>query len=128
MARQRRRHVPQRTCIGCRQVQPKGEMIRVVRTSDEGVVVDPTGKRAGRGAYLCPRQPCWETALSRGQLEQSLRTRLTPQERDALMAFGAAYASSSDSLLSTQAGTGERVEHDVVDRADRSAPPAERTS
>jgi predicted RNA-binding protein YlxR (DUF448 family) len=64
-------------------------MIRVVRTSDGGVQVDPTGKRAGRGAYLCPRQVCWETALSKGWLERALRTRLTAQERDTLSAFGA---------------------------------------
>jgi predicted RNA-binding protein YlxR (DUF448 family) len=89
MARRRSRHVPQRTCVGCRQVQPKGDMIRVVCTSDEGVQVDPTGKRAGRGAYLCPRQACWDAALSKGWLEQALRTRLAPQERETLLAFGA---------------------------------------
>jgi predicted RNA-binding protein YlxR (DUF448 family) len=104
MARRRRIHVPQRTCVGCRQVRPKREMIRVVHTPDAGVQVDPTGKRAGRGAYLCPRRECWETALARGRLEQALRTRLTPQEREELTAFGAACACGT--------GRGERVRDD----------------
>lgn len=105
MARRRRIHVPQRTCVGCRQVRPKREMIRVVRTPDVGVQVDPTGKRAGRGAYLCPRQACWEAALAEGRLDHALRTRLTPQEREALMAFGTTCPGS--------AGTGERARDNV---------------
>ena len=64
-------------------------MIRVVCTADEGVQVDPTGKRAGRGAYLCPQPECWEAALSKGWLAQALRTRLASEEREALLAFGA---------------------------------------
>lgn len=105
MARRRHLHVPQRTCIGCRQVRPKREMIRVVRTSDAGVQVDLTGKRSGRGAYLCPQQICWEAALGGGRLDHALRTRLTPEERETLMAFS---ASCSDG-----AGTGERARDDV---------------
>ncbi|MEA3346422.1 MAG: YlxR family protein [Chloroflexota bacterium] len=81
--------MPQRTCVGCRQVRPKREMIRVVRTPDEGVQVDPTGKKPGRGAYICPRRECWEAALAKGRLEHALRTHLTPQEREALRAFRA---------------------------------------
>jgi len=103
MARRRRIHVPQRTCVGCRKVRPKREMLRVVRTPDSGVQVDPTGKRAGRGAYLCPRRECWEAALVKGRLEQALRTRLTHQEREELAAFGAACT----------CGTGERVRDHV---------------
>jgi len=87
MTRRRGIHVPQRTCVGCRQVRPKREMIRVVRTPDAGVQIDLTGKRAGRGAYLCPQSACWEAALTGGRLERALRTRLTPQEGEALMGF-----------------------------------------
>jgi len=89
MTRRRGIHVPQRTCVGCGQVRPKREMIRIVRTPDAGVQVDPTGKRAGRGAYLCSQAGCWKAALTGGRLERALRTRLTPQEREALMAFSA---------------------------------------
>lgn len=68
------KHIPQRTCIGCREVEPKRELMRIVRTSDGHVVPDPTGKKAGRGAYLHKERECWEAALgSRGGLEHSLK-------------------------------------------------------
>src|SRR6266545_1832312 len=72
---QRVKHVPQRTCVGCREVLPKRKMIRLVRTA-EGVQVDPTGKLAGRGAYLHDRRECWERAL-KGALAHALKTTLT---------------------------------------------------
>jgi len=81
--------IPQRTCVGCRHVRPKREMIRVVRVPEAGVQIDPTGKRAGRGAYVCPQVACWEAALKRGRLQRALRTHLTPQEEEVLMAFSA---------------------------------------
>ncbi len=61
---QRMKHVPQRTCVGCRTVMAKRQLVRVVRTAD-GVLVDPTGKLAGRGAYLHDRRSCWESGLAR---------------------------------------------------------------
>ena len=76
---QRVKHVPQRTCVGCREVLPKRTMIRVVRTA-EGVQLDPTGKLAGRGAYLHDRRECWERGL-KGALAHALKTTLTMEER-----------------------------------------------
>ena len=76
---QRVKHVPQRTCVGCREVLPKRKMIRLVRTS-EGVQVDPTGKFAGRGAYLHDRRQCWERAL-KGALGHALKTTLSVDDR-----------------------------------------------
>lgn len=76
---QRVKHVPQRTCVGCREVLPKRKMIRLVRTS-EGVQVDPTGKLAGRGAYLHDRRQCWERAL-KGALGHALKTTLSVDDR-----------------------------------------------
>lgn len=73
------KHIPQRTCIGCREVLPKRKMIRIVRTTN-GVQVDPTGKLAGRGAYLHDRRECWENGL-KGALAHALKTTLTPDER-----------------------------------------------
>lgn len=78
----RRRHVPQRTCVGCREVLAKRELVRVVRTPG-GVILDPGGRAAGRGAYLHDRRSCWEIAL-KGVLEKALKTRLTPEDRTAL--------------------------------------------
>jgi len=76
---QRVKHVPQRTCVGCREVLPKRTLIRIVRTAD-GVQVDPTGKLAGRGAYLHDRYECWERGL-KGALAHALKTTLTPEAR-----------------------------------------------
>ena len=78
----RTRHIPQRTCVGCRQVVPKRTLIRIVRGPD-GVRVDPTGKAAGRGAYLHDQRTCWQTGL-RGPLARALKTELTPQARQDL--------------------------------------------
>lgn len=83
--RGRKRHVPQRTCVGCREVLPKRALIRVVR-GPEGVHVDPTGKAPGRGAYLHDRRSCWERAL-KGSLAHALRTELTPETVAALRAY-----------------------------------------
>jgi predicted RNA-binding protein YlxR (DUF448 family) len=77
----RRRHVPQRTCVVCRAVKPKRELTRVVRTADQGVQIDPTGKRAGRGAYLCDSPACWEKASTTDVLSRALRTTLSEEER-----------------------------------------------
>ena len=82
---QRVKHVPQRTCVGCREVLPKRRMIRLVRTG-EGVQVDPSGKLAGRGAYLHDRRECWDRAL-KGALGHALKTTLTVDDRAKLEEF-----------------------------------------
>jgi len=82
---QRVKHVPQRTCVGCREVLPKRTMIRVVRTA-EGVQIDPTGKLAGRGAYLHDRRECWEQGL-KGALAHALKTTISMEERAKLDEF-----------------------------------------
>ncbi len=79
------KHVPQRTCVGCRQTLAKRTLIRIVR-SEEGVRVDPTGKAAGRGAYLHNLRSCWERSLN-GALAQALKTELTDADRQALQLF-----------------------------------------
>lgn len=96
MARQRKRkHVPQRTCVGCRTVQPKRSMIRLVRTP-EGVQIDLTGRQPGRGAYLHDSPACWEKGL-KGSLARALKTTLTPEDIERLQAFARSLPSSSDS-------------------------------
>lgn len=85
----RRRHVPQRTCIACRRVDSKRELVRIVRTPSEGVHVDPTGKRSGRGAYLCRSWSCWDKALRSSALARALKTTLTTDDLDRLKAFAA---------------------------------------
>ncbi|HOU00703.1 MAG TPA: YlxR family protein [Anaerolineaceae bacterium] len=79
------KHVPQRTCVGCRQVLSKRQLIRIVRSS-EGVVIDPSGKLPGRGAYLHDQKSCWVKAL-KGSLANALRTNIQEQDLAALRTF-----------------------------------------
>jgi uncharacterized protein len=83
--KRRSKHVPQRTCVGCREVLPKRSLIRIVK-GPEGVQVDLTGKAHGRGAYLHDDRSCWERGI-KGGLDHALKTRLTDQEKQALMDF-----------------------------------------
>jgi predicted RNA-binding protein YlxR (DUF448 family) len=88
----RPRHVPQRTCIVCRQTSAKRQLVRVVRTPDSRVTIDPTGKLSGRGAYLCDSPECWQTALKhRGALARALKVE-TIAEDDSLFSSLDAYA------------------------------------
>jgi predicted RNA-binding protein YlxR (DUF448 family) len=80
----RRKHVPQRTCVVCRQVRPKRELIRIVRLPSGEIEVDETGKTSGRGAYLCPNRACWEKALVKEYLEHALKTEIATEEKEGL--------------------------------------------
>ena len=80
-----RKHVPQRTCVGCRQVLAKRALVRIVRSA-EGVHVDPTGKAAGRGAYLHDQRACWQAGL-RGPLTRALKTELSAEDRGRLESY-----------------------------------------
>ncbi len=93
MANQRRaKHVPQRTCVGCREVNAKRQFVRLVRSTTGHVEVDPTGKAAGRGAYLHEQRACWVRALERRTLDQALRLTITDADRDRLRAIGDQYS------------------------------------
>ncbi len=64
--------LPLRTCLGCQAVRPKREMIRIVRTPDGQVQLDPTGKKAGRGAYVCPTRNCFGQLVKKKRLGKAL--------------------------------------------------------
>ena len=81
----RRKHIAQRTCVGCSEVLPKRSLIRIVR-SESGVHIDETSKAAGRGAYLHNQRSCWERAI-KGSLANVLKTELSVEEKDALMEY-----------------------------------------
>ena len=85
------KHIPQRTCIACRTVRGKRELVRVVRTTENRIEIDPTGKKSGRGAYLCRTRECWETALNTRRLEQALKleTAINAQDLARLREFAA---------------------------------------
>lgn len=80
----RQRPVPQRMCVVCRQTAAKRTLTRLVRTAENGVQIDPTGKLNGRGAYLCDQAACWQRALKSDVLEKALRTTLSEADRQRL--------------------------------------------
>lgn len=81
------KHVPTRSCIACREAKPKRELVRVVRTEDDRVEVDRTGKRNGRGAYFCPAQECWEVGQKRKALNHALSISVSPENWDELFTY-----------------------------------------
>jgi len=81
------RSIPQRTCIGCRQVRDKKDLARLVSTEDGIAEIDVLGRKPGRGAYLCTRKACWELALKRNRLDYALRTRLRDDNRQVLREY-----------------------------------------
>ncbi len=82
----RPKHKPQRTCIACRETKDKRDLIRVVRTPAGPLILDPTGKANGRGAYLCRQASCWEKGLHKQRLAQALKIVLSAEELAELQA------------------------------------------
>ena len=71
--------IPVRQCVGCRQMKAKKEMVRVIKTPEEEVLIDTTGRKNGRGAYLCANPECLRMARKSKGLERSLKMAI-PQE------------------------------------------------
>jgi predicted RNA-binding protein YlxR (DUF448 family) len=83
----RRKHIPQRTCVICRRKMDKRRLLRVVRTANDGTMADPSGKRNGRGAYLCDDAACWDEISKSKVLDRELRVEITKAEKDSLLRF-----------------------------------------
>ncbi len=65
--------IPQRQCIGCGEMKGKKEMIRVIKTAEGEILLDATGRKNGRGAYLCPSEECLKKAIRNKGLERSFK-------------------------------------------------------
>ncbi|MBQ3651666.1 MAG: YlxR family protein [Clostridia bacterium] len=76
--------VPMRMCVACREMKPKKELIRVVRTPEGEIVADATGRKNGRGAYLCPVEGCLNKAIKTRALERALEQPLSEAAADYL--------------------------------------------
>jgi len=76
--------IPVRTCIGCKCKKPKKEMIRIIRTPDGKIEIDKTGKKSGRGAYLCCSVECLDIAFRENSLNKSLKQDIPRQTLDEL--------------------------------------------
>ena len=77
--------IPQRTCVGCGQVKSKKEMIRVVRSPEGEISLDRSGKKPGRGAYVCPDPDCIEKAIQNKGLEKALQVKISQETKDSLL-------------------------------------------
>ena len=112
------KHVPQRTCVGCRETLPKRTLIRVVRKvpllegTGSGVQIDLTGKMAGRGAYLHNKRSCWERGL-KGALAHALKADLTSEETEILKIFLATLPEEApEAALTASSAELKEVQHD----------------
>ena len=71
--------IPSRICVGCREPKEKRSMVRIVKTAENEICLDETGKKNGRGAYICRYRECFQRAVQSKGLERSLKTQI-PQE------------------------------------------------
>jgi predicted RNA-binding protein YlxR (DUF448 family) len=76
--------IPMRMCVSCREMRPKKELTRVVRTPDGEVLIDPTGRANGRGAYLCLKTACLDKAVKSRALERALEVGISKETYEAL--------------------------------------------
>ena len=81
---QKPKKIPLRMCGGCREMKPKASLIRVVRSPEGQVSLDPLGKKPGRGAYVCRDVACLNRAIRQKQLERQLQAALSPETAEAL--------------------------------------------
>jgi len=73
------RKIPQRVCVGCREKKPKKELIRIVRTPEGNVDIDLTGKKSGRGVYICAQKECLHSATKGKKLAKNLKIYVPPE-------------------------------------------------
>lgn len=76
--------VPQRTCMGCQAKKEKRELVRIVRSPEGEILVDMTGKKPGRGAYICPDLECLNKVVKSKRLERSLETAISQEVYESL--------------------------------------------
>ena len=79
------KRIPERTCTGCGEVKPKAELLRVVRSPEGALSVDATGRKPGRGAYVCRSAECLKKAIRQKQLERAFECALQDEVKEALM-------------------------------------------
>ena len=83
--KQKTKRLPLRTCIACREIKNKQDLIRLVKTPDKHLEIDLGGRREGRGMYICRKRECWEKALGDKWLDRVLQTKVSPENRDSLV-------------------------------------------
>mgnify|MGYP000174528911 CR=1 FL=1 len=83
---QKVKKIPQRQCVGCREMKDKKALLRIVKTPEGEILLDSTGKKSGRGAYVCPDPECLKKARKSRALERAFSTAIPPEVYDAMEA------------------------------------------
>lgn len=78
------RKIPTRQCVGCNEMKPKKDLFRVIKTPEDEIVLDITGKKNGRGAYICRSVDCFQKARKQKSLERSLKISIPPEVYDSI--------------------------------------------
>ena len=76
--------IPLRQCVGCGEMKPKKDMVRVIKTAEDEIIIDVTGKKNGRGAYICYSQECFAKAFKNKGIERSLKYKVPEEIYDRL--------------------------------------------
>ncbi len=77
--------IPMRKCLGCNEMKPKKELIRAVKSPEGEISLDLTGKKSGRGAYICPDKGCFDKARKARRLERALETKIPESVYDEML-------------------------------------------
>lgn len=95
----KQRKVPLRKCVACQEMMPKRELIRIVRTPEEEILIDLKGKQSGRGAYLCGKLSCFKLAKKTKALDRALKGSVSPEIYDRL---GTDFIKVEDEFIQNQ--------------------------
>lgn len=98
------RKVPLRKCVVCQQMMPKKQLIRVVKTPEDEIMIDLTGKKSGRGAYLCGKVDCFKQATKNRSLDRALKAKV---ELDIYEKLARDFVAAEDEFLALQSGSEE---------------------
>lgn len=83
----KQRKIPQRKCIVCGENKDKNDLIRIVKNKEEGIILDPTGKKNGRGAYICKDEKCVNEAKKKRKLEKVFKTEISDDLYEEIIAM-----------------------------------------
>ena len=81
------RKIPQRKCVVCGELKEKNDLLRIVKNKEEGILIDESGKKNGRGAYICKRKACIGEALRTNKLNRVFRTEVPEELLEELKAY-----------------------------------------
>lgn len=101
------RRIPMRQCLGCNEHKPKRDMLRILRTPEDGILLDLTGKKSGRGAYICPQAACLKRARKSRRVESVLGCVIPPEIYDEMERTLEELSDSSDGTGSSD-GAGKQ--------------------